>query len=145
MNSITIKNYLLVIGDKVRVPGFEPLSEQTTSNLSIAMQGANTYIDVNVALDLIPGSKLIIAYKGGGPAAGSFGHDKWFEIPSGPPPDGQKCPSNCVLDSYKILQDYARLSLTPLNDNLSQECDRDMSSLSGNCDYRDFEGGLNAR
>lgn len=140
VKSIEIKNYLLVIGNKIKVPGFEPLSEQTTNNLSIALQGANTFIDLDVALDLIPGSKVVIAHNAG-PTSGSFGHDKWFELPSGPPPDGSKCPSNCVSDYYKILQDYARSSLTSFSrNNLDNECS-EFGSLGG-CNYNDFESGL---
>lgn len=135
-DSIIVFNFLQIIGDRVRVPGFEPLSEQTTNNLSIALQGANSYIDVNIALDLIPGSKIVITHNAG-PTSGSFGHDRLFKLPSGPPPNGKECPSNCVADYYKILQDYARSSLTSLNDT-SSECN---DSLSG-CEYSDFESGL---
>lgn len=103
------------------VPGFEPLSEQTTNNLSIALQGANTYIDLDKALELIPGSRVIIAHSRGGPTSGSFGHDKWFEIPAGPPPDGNKCPKNHVRDVYKILRDNARVPTSSTND-LEVDC-----------------------
>lgn len=139
-NPVVITNRLLVIGNLVRVPGFEPLSEQTTNNLSLALQGANTFIELDIALELIPGSRVIIAHNGG-PTAGSFGFDKWFEIPNGPPPNGGQCPSNCVIDSYKILQDYARATLSSLNSNtLSDECDA-LGGFGG-CDYSDFEVGL---
>lgn len=121
MTFIEIKNKLLVIGNYLKVPGFEPLSEQTTNNLSIAMQGANTYIDVDTALKLIPGSRIIIAHSRGGPASGSYGHNKWFELPDGPPPDGNKCPSNSVLDYYKILRDHARVAPVE-QDALNIEC-----------------------
>ena len=70
---LIIKNKLLVIGNKVSVPGFEPLSEQTTNNLSMALQGASAYIDLDLALELIPGSKVLIVHNGG-PASGSFGY-----------------------------------------------------------------------
>lgn len=143
MNSpLIIKNKLQVIGNKVRVPGFEPLSEQTTNSLSIALQGASTYIDLDEALRLVPGSKVIITYNGG-PTAGSFGHDTWFELPSGPPPNGNSCPSNCIRDYYKILQDAARLSLTPLEDpTITQECNDLNRFGSSSCDYDEFEQGL---
>lgn len=129
--AIEIKNKLLVIGNRVKVPGFEPLSEQTTNNLSLALQGADTFIDLDVALKLIPGSKVIITHNGG-PSAGSFGHDKFFEIPSGPPPDGKTCPENKIRDVYKILQDYARVSL---NGTGSDDIDCD---ISFNDSYSDF-------
>jgi len=138
--TIVIKNRLLVIGNKLRVPMFEPLSEQTTNNLSIALQGANTYIDLDVALELIPESKVVITHNAG-PTAGSFGFDKWFELPSGPPPDGNTCPSNCIRDYYKILQDHARLSLTPLENSTLAEENNDFNQF-GQCDFQDFESGL---
>lgn len=139
---LIIKNKLLVIGNKVSVPGFEPLSEQTTNNLSMALQGASAYIDLALALELIPGSKLIVAYNGG-PTAGTFGHDMWFELPSGPPPDGNTCPTNCIRDYYKILQDAARQSLSPLEGStLPQECNDLNSFGSSGCDFNEFEKGL---
>jgi len=139
-NPIVIKNRLLVIGNRVRVPGFEPLSEQTTNNLSLALQGANTFIDLDIALDLIPGSRVVVTHNGG-PTAGSFGFDKWFEIPSGPPPNGNQCPNNCIRDSYKILQDYARSSLSSLQQStLVQECNK--LGEFGQCDFDEFDRGL---
>ena len=126
----------------VRVPGFEPLSEQTTNNLSIALQGASTYIALDKALELIPGSKVIITYNGG-PTSGSYGQDVWLELPSGPPPDGNSCPVNCIRDWYKILQDAARLSITPLEDpTLIQECDNANQFGYSQCDIGEFEQGL---
>ena len=141
MGSILIKNYLQVIGRRVKVPGFEPLSEQTTNNLSIAMQSSNTYIDLDLALKLIPGSRVIIAHAHGGPTSGSFGHDKWFELPDGPPPNGSTCPCTVIEDYYKILQDAARVSgFASSSDPIS--CDRhDFSPNS--CDFEgDFRSGL---
>lgn len=139
---LIIKNRLQVIGNKVRIPGFEPLSEQTTNNLSIALQGADSFIDLDTALELIPGSRVIITHNAG-PTAGSFGHDRLFEIPSGPPPDGNSCPSNCVRDAYKILRDAARLSITPLDENtLSNECNNLNEFGSSDCDFNEFEQGL---
>ena len=131
MNTIKIKNRLLVVGNKVKVPGFEPLSEQSASLLSLAMQGANTFIDLDTALRLIPGSKVVITHNGG-PSAGSFGHDKFFEIPNGPPPDGNTCPSNNIRDVYKILQDHARTTLMHGKDDYV-DCD-----ISYDNPYDDF-------
>lgn len=139
MSKIEIKNKLLVIGNKVMVPGFEPLSEQTTNNLSLALQGASTFIDLDLALKLIPGSKVVIVHNAG-PTSGSFGHDKWFEIPSGPPPDGNRCPNNCIRDVYKILRDNARVSITSFDNTLNKECDR--LAEFGGCDFDEFDRGL---
>lgn len=140
MSSIAIKNRLLVIGNKVKVPGFEPLSEQTTNNLSLALQGASTFIDLDKALELIPGSRVIIVHNAG-PTSGSFGHDKWYEIPAGPPPDGGKCPKNYVRDVYKILQDAVRASLERDSYTLADECN-DFGNFGANDCYSDFSQGL---
>lgn len=123
----------------MKVPGFEPLSEQTTNNLSIALQGANAYIDLNKALELVPGSRIIIPYTGG-PTAGSFGHDKWFEIPSGPPPNGSQCPNNYVRDIYKILRDNARVP-TSSTDDLEVDCG-EYSNFNLNSCSDEFSEGL---
>lgn len=140
-NSIEIKNRLQVIGNQVKVPGFEPLSEQTTNNLSLALIGSNTYIPVEKALELIPGSRVIVSYAAG-PTSGSFGHDKLFEIPTGPPPNGNTCPKNYILDAYKILQDYARSSIQSDSRCLEDECNG-VSEFwdKGGC-YEDFCRGL---
>lgn len=135
--TIKIKNKLLVIGNRVKVPGFEPLSEQTTNNLSLALQGSNTFIDLELALKLIPGSKLIIPYAG--PTSGSFGHDKWFEIPDGPPPD-YGCPENYIRDVYKILQDNSRNSLS-YSQGLMSDCN-EYDMITSNNVYNDFCEGL---
>ena len=118
---IKISNKLRVIRNQVVVPGHEPLSEQTTSNLSIAMQNAASYIDLNKALQLIPGSKVIISYAAG-PTSGSFGQDKFFIIPDGPPPNGGECPSNNILDSYKILRDASRVGNNFISNRFDIDC-----------------------
>jgi hypothetical protein len=140
-----IKNWLLVIGNRVKVPGFEPLSEQTTNNLSMALQGANTFIPLDVALKLIPGSRVVVVSPT--VTAGSFGHDKYFELPEGPPPDGMVCPENNVLDSYKILQDYARSALEKdqfgCDCTIIDECNEQIPYNSGgDCGFDEFESGL---
>jgi len=140
VGSIEIKNRLLVIGNKVKVPGFEPLSEQTTNNLSLALQGANTFIELDRALSLIPGSKVIITHNAG-PTSGSFGHDKWFEIPAGPPPDGKSCPKNYIRDVYKILQDASRVSLSGSGGNVLDDCNQ-YNDMTYNSNYDDFCSGL---
>ena len=131
--AINIKNKLIVIGNRVLVPGHEPLTENTTNSLSIAMQGVSTFLDVNKALELIPGSRLIVSNLD----SGSFGHNLLFELPSGPPPDSI-CPRNCFPDWYAILRDAARL-----------ECERKGSLLNDcdaysidNCEYTDFYNDL---
>lgn len=137
--SIEIKNKLLVVGGQVKVPGFEPISENTTNNLSLALIGSSTYIPLTKALELIPGSRVIISHASG-PTSGSFGHDKLFEIPSGPPPDGKTCPRNYILDSYKILQDYARSSIEFSNKCLEDECNSQVQFMDSGCDEEFCKG-----
>jgi hypothetical protein len=134
-SQIRIANRLLVVGNKVRVPQFEPLSEQTTNSLSVAFYGVNSYISLDKALLLIPGSKVVLAHNGG-PTAGSFGHDKYFELPDGPPPDGNACPENNIIDYYKILQDSARYATTcNETEDLSSICNFGLSESYDNfCD-----------
>jgi hypothetical protein len=140
VSKIEIKNKLLVVGGRVAVPGFEPLSEQTTNNLSIAMQGSNAYIDVKKALQLIPEAKVVIA-RSGGPNSGTYGHDMWLELPSGPPPDGNKCPEEVIIDYYKILRDSARSSYYS-NDKLDIDCGGYDDVSLGLCPIDEFSEGL---
>lgn len=134
--TIEIKNRLQVLQDKVLVPGHEPLSEQTTSALSAAMQGVSCYIHVDLALKLIPGSRILINNLD----TGTFGHNKQFELPDGPPPNGSECPSNCIKDWYEILREAARI-----NQHGSGECQDDCSSYDTGpqcSEYDDFYNNL---
>lgn len=126
--NIVIKNKLVVIGNQVLVPGHEPLSEQTTNTLTIALQGINSYLPIATALELIPGSRVVKDQL----SFGTYGSYKYFELPNGPPPNGV-CPKICMEDWYKILRDAARN--VPSNAPDSTECD---SYDSGKCDTDDY-------
>jgi len=130
--TVTIKNKLVVIGNQVLVPGHEPLSTQTTNNLSIALQGVNSYLPVETALELIPGSKVIKDQL----SFGTYGSYKYFELPDGPPPDGS-CPNKCLEDWYKILRDAARQASSTSPDN--PDCD---SYDTSSCDTNDYFADL---
>jgi hypothetical protein len=129
---MTIKNKLLVIGNNVLVPGHEPLSEQTTNNLTIALQGINSYLPTEVALKLIPGSRVVKDQLN----FGTYGSGKYFELPDGPPPDGS-CPKKCMVDWYKILRDAARIASG--TGPSSGECD---SYDTNACDTNDYFADL---
>jgi hypothetical protein len=130
--AVIIKNKLLVIGNNVLVPGHEPLSEQTTNNLTIALQGINSFLPTSVALNLIPGSRVVKDQLN----FGTYGSGKYFELPSGPPPDGS-CPTKCIEDWYKILRDAARIATSEYNG--SDECD---SYNTDSCDTNDYFADL---
>jgi hypothetical protein len=130
--AVTIKNKLVVIGNNVLVPGYEPLSEQTTNMLTISMQGFNSYLDVKIALSLIPGSRVVKDQL----SFGTFGSYKYFELPDGPPPNGG-CPKVCAEDWYKILRDAARNN--PCTTEPGTDCDAYDTSK---CDTTDYFGDL---
>jgi hypothetical protein len=131
-----IKNSLIVIGNKVLVPGHEPLSEQTTSALSVAYIGVSSFIDLDLALELIPGSTVQISTLD----SGTFGHNKRFVLPEGPPPNGSQCPRNCFPDWYEILREAAKFATTDCSSPfLGGECD---SYDSSGCDFSDFSNSL---
>lgn len=130
--AVIIKNKLAVIGNQVLVPGHEPLSEQTTNNLTIALQGINSYLPIAIALKLIPGSRVIKDQL----SFGTYGSYKYFELPDGPPPTGE-CPGKCMEDWYKILRDAARNVPSSAPDN--SECD---SYDTSSCDFNDYFADL---
>ena len=121
-----------MIGKYVLVPGHEPLSEQTTNNLTIALQGINSYLSIEIALSLIPGSRVVKDQLN----FGTYGSSKYFELPDGPPPDGS-CPKKCQIDWYKILRDAARNN--PESGPSSSECDAYDTSR---CDTHDYFADL---
>ena len=130
--AVIIKNKLAVIGNQVLVPGHEPLSEQTTNNLTIALQGINSYLPIAIALKLIPGSRVVKDQL----SFGTYGSYKYFELPNGPPPTGE-CPGKCMEDWYKILRDAARNVPSSAPDN--SECD---SYDTSSCDFNDYFADL---
>ena len=131
MAIIYVFTRLLVLGGKVRVPGHEPLSEQTTHTLSVAMQNKDPYIDLNRALNLIPGSKVVTLSLNDG----SNGSEKYFELPTGPI-DGNSCA--CPPDWYKILRDAA--TFRNFDEEAVTGCD---AFPDQSCDFTDFTNDLN--
>jgi hypothetical protein len=100
MDSILINNRLTVMqGDVIQVPGCEPASAATSSGLSKELfdHCKGSYITLKKALEVIPGSSVHF---------GSHG-DKFFVLPSGPPPAGEECPCATPMDWYQILRDNA--------------------------------------
>jgi hypothetical protein len=133
--TIEIKNRLMMIGNKVLVPGQEPLSEQTTNSLSVSMQGSSCFLDVNKALEIIPGSRIVISSLD----SGTFGHNKQFELPSGPPPNGNECPRNCFPDWYAVLREVAVTYADQTNGQASCET---YEGIGQRCEYNDFYDSL---
>ena len=132
---IEIKTKLLILADKVRVPGFEPLTEQTIRSLSIAYQGRDSYVPLCEVLRLIPNAKVIISSLGQGMA----GTEKYLELPSGPI-NGNDC--RCPEDWYKIIRDVAgeRMVISdanPMDRDEIAEFDR-----AREYDYNDFSRDL---
>jgi len=135
-SSISVKIKLQVIDDKVMVPGHEPLSEQTTNSLSVALQGADTFLSVDEVLKLIPNARLIVTRST--VTAGNHGHDFLLELPVGPP--DFECPQKTTRDVYKILQDAARFGSVR---EQAPDSLRDCSAFSADdCELRDFSSAL---
>lgn len=99
---IEIKNKLEVRpGGVVQIPGCEPISSTTSTELARNLTCKCSVIDYKKVLELIPGSKLVrVTYPQGQVSTGMF-----IELPSGPPPIGNECPSTCLEDWYKLLKD----------------------------------------
>lgn len=128
---IDVKHRLLILGDKVRVPGFEPLSEQTIKSLSIAYQGRDSYVPLCTVLKLIPEAKVIISTL----TQGMAGTEKFLELPSGPI-NGNDC--TCPEDWYKIIRDIAGERMV-LSSDPADDCDAFSTS---SCDFTDFSNDL---
>lgn len=95
---VYIKNKLRVNeAGMLIVPGGEPTTSITAISLA-KVATPRSVIPVAEALALIPGSRLVRAYS-------PFG--LFFELPAGPPPDGQVCPAGCSEDWYKLLRENA--------------------------------------
>jgi len=102
MSVISIKNKLEVKPDgSISIPGCEPISSLSDPILSRQMSCPNgSLINYKEVLKLIPGSKLVRVTS----PLGSVSSGYFIELPSGPPPDGNKCPADCLPDWYKILK-----------------------------------------
>lgn len=99
---ITIKNKLEIkAGQKVQIPGCEPISSLTSLELAREIScPCGSLIDVKDVLRLVPGSKVVRVFD----LAGVIGTGYFIELPNGPPPDGNDCPNGCFPDWYKIMK-----------------------------------------
>lgn len=135
MAIIPIRHRLLIVGDKVKVPGHEPLSEQTTRSLSVAFQGRDVYISLTRALELIPDAAIVRSTLN----QGTGGVEKYLELPSGPV-DGNECV--CPEDLYKLLRDAASFRSESTQASMLDDC----SAFDfGKCDYTDFTNDLDPK
>jgi hypothetical protein len=104
--SITIKNRLRVIrGNKLVIPGCEPISAFTSTTLAANMNCPASVVDLDVALEAIPGSTIISF-----PNNGGYGREVYFVLPSGPPQSPNSCDNPCIStveDWYQVLKDIA--------------------------------------
>lgn len=104
MTRIYIRNKLEIMpGNVIRVPGCEPTSSLTSTGLLNNIDCEASIIPLEDALALIPGSRVIRTMV----PAGQNGTGRFFELPDGPPPDGNDC--GCPEDWYKILKENARV------------------------------------
>jgi len=103
---ITIKNKLRVLrGNKLVIPGCEPISAFTSPTLSANWTCKASVVDLSAALAAIPGSTIVNFTNTGG-----YGRDIYFVLPSGPPQAPSMCDNPCrgaVQDWYQVLRDIA--------------------------------------
>lgn len=112
-SSITIRNRLEIRPDNtIQVPGCEPISSLSSNTLAANMDCVGTVIDLDVALEKLPGSTVVMIYNGGGALATIR---RFFVLPDGPPPSPAVCNSldangntTCRTDWYKIMKENAR-------------------------------------
>lgn len=123
--SITIKNKLEVkAGNKIQIPGCEPLSSFSSPTLLENRKCNATLVDLSVALEAIPGSTIERFYNGG-----SLQRKFYFVLPEGPPP-GYGCTNGpCVEDYYTILRD------------LGEEEENETTISDGDCPPYEFSMG----
>ena len=86
-------------GGKIRIPGLEPTTDLTSPTLANTLGHHNPEISADRALQLIPGSSIEVS-----PFDPTI---RYFVFPSGPPPDGNECPTRCPEDWYMMLRDEA--------------------------------------
>jgi hypothetical protein len=106
MSDFTIKNRLRVLrGNKLVIPGCEPISAFTSTTLAANWPCKASVVDLDAALEAIPGS-TIIEFKN----TGGYGRELYFVLPSGPPQSPNMCDDPCkgtVEDWYQVLRDIA--------------------------------------
>lgn len=130
--TITIKNKLEILpGNVIRIPGCEPVSSFTSLALAANVDCKASIISLEDAVEAIRDATgeeaqiIKVLTPAGVPGTGKF-----FELPQGPPPRGNECPSSDIPDYYRILKDAA----TPIEFD-----DEDEDTLEG-CDGFNFSG-----
>jgi hypothetical protein len=128
--AITISLQLEVIANnKILVPGCEPTSALSSTTLSSYLADAgcgNALVDLNDALEAIPGSWVKL---GSNFCRGGY-RQKWFVLP----PTDTDCPCDQYTDWYRILRELA-------NEELPVEEEYDACDIigMGYCPSPDFE------
>lgn len=105
---ILVKNKLEIRnGYVISVPSCEPTSAVTSTGLLRNLDCNASIISVQDALRLIPGSRLVRTFYPSGQNTTGW----MFELPSGPPPNGNdcECPRTSV-DYYRILKENASVA-----------------------------------
>jgi len=105
--TITIKNRLRVLrGNKLVIPGCEPISAFTSPTLAANWTCKASVVDLDAALEAIPGSTILSF-----PNTGGYGRELYFVLPSGPPQSPSMCDNpqcqSTVEDWYQVLRDLA--------------------------------------
>ena len=130
---VTIRNKLHVLrGNKIIVPGCEPVSAFTSPTLAANWECTSSVIDLDVALQAIPGSYVEWM---------NNPKTLFFILPDGPPPAPDICDTPCsqsVNDWYQVLRDNADGTLDDLDEDTRTELERSCSSIY---DYGGGRGG----
>lgn len=100
MSTIVIERRLEVMpGNKIKVPGCEPTSTVTSTQMMAAMATEhlckNSVVSLDKVLEAIPGSYIEFGDNFGAP------RQKWLVLP---PYDPEACPPNNGGDWFKVIQ-----------------------------------------
>ena len=133
-STITIKNKLEILpGNVIRIPGCEPVTSFTSLSLAANIDCPASIISLDKAIEAIPDARIVkVLTPSGVPGTGKF-----FELPSGPPVDGNVCPCPDPPDFYKILKDAAE----PIDFNQID----DPTQPSGICSGFNFSGQVRSQ
>lgn len=122
--TIEIKNKLEILpGGVIRIPSCEPTSAFSSLSIAANINCDASIISLEDALAAIPGSRIVRVLK----PAGVPGTGRYFELPAGPPRDGNGCPPECLTDFYKILKEAA----TPITFDENYGIPDSLKSCSG--------------
>ena len=131
--AFSVKNKLEILpGNVLRVPGCEPVTSFTSLALAANVDCNASQISLADAVTAIRDETGIepriikVLTPSGVPGTGKF-----LELPSGPPPDGSRCPSGKVTDFYRILKDNAKpiADITSEADPLAEQCSSNLNLL----------------